>query len=217
LIARGLFIFAFKVESMRFKTQNPLSLSFSLCCGLLLLCAPATAQTSEVSTAARALIQEALTARGAGDTTQALRLLTDLTFTARASDAAAAKLRLSYVHYGAKNREQAKVYFRELTEMPPAINDTARGEAALRLAYLSNGEERTRLAERIVAGEFDVSREHLTEAYHLAAAQAHGNHDLVRAMELYSESPAMEPVASARPYALKELAGLCLRVTVGVL
>lgn len=168
-----------------------------------------------VAPATRAIIESAQSARASGNTTEALRVLTNYTFTAPPREAAAAKLRLSYLHLAQKDRDQAKVYFQQLLDLPAGVNDIAKGEAALRLAYLNRGEERTRLAERIVAGEFQVSRDDLAEAHHIAAAQAHGRRDLLKAVEFYSTSPSMEPQAAKRTYVLKELAGLYFEMAKG--
>lgn len=124
-------------------------------------------------------------------------------------------LRLGYLHVAADHKLAARERFSRLAKIPEGMNDAVRGEAALRMAYLTEGQSRGVWAERIVAGQFKVKQAELYEAYRLAAGVAHKRDDLRRAIELYQQTPEIETTGPQRAYILKELAGLYFEVGKG--
>jgi len=124
-------------------------------------------------------------------------------------------LRLGYLYTAAKDKEKARDRFKRLANLPEGLDDAARAEAALRLAYLSTGRERGTWAERIVTGQYKGSPDQINDAYRLAAGAAHQRGDLQRAIELYQETPEINGSGSKKSYLYKELAGLYFEVAKG--
>ena len=160
-------------------------------------------------------IQAAATLHKAGKTTAAINSLKDYLKTASAEESVRPMLRLGYYYVAAGRKGAAKERFNRLAQLPEGMDDAARGEAALRMAYLTHDRERALWAERIVAGSYKVTDDQLSSAYRLAAAEAHRRDDLRRAIELYQTTPELQTTGSRRAYIFKELAGLYFEVGKG--
>lgn len=174
-------------------------------------CGPAVCQIES----SKAAISAALIQHKAGQTTQAIQSLENYLKTASSVEAPEPMLRLAYLYTAAKRKNEAREKFLRLANLPTGLDDAVKGEAALRMAYLTNGKERGIWAERIVAGQFQVDEASLVKAYRLAAGAAHQRGDLRRAIELYQWTPEIELGGANKSYLFKELAGLYFELAKG--
>lgn len=189
----------------------------ALCCIGICLSLNCFGQTTVSLPSASSIdaVHVALTMHKAGNTTAAISSLENYLKTAAPVDAIRPIRQLAYLYIADHNKTAAKNRFLRLAKLKPGMADDVRGEAALRMAYLSKGRDRAIWAERIVAGDFTVTDEQLYQAYRLAAGVAHSRDDLRRAVELYQQTPEIETAGSGRAYVFKELAGLYFEVAKG--
>jgi hypothetical protein len=124
---------------------------------------PDTVVEDACSPAYRAVEQDALQLWEGGQRETARGLIQHEIDTAPPADAAAARLRLGYMHLSDKNTSEAATLFEALNALDAGINDPVRAEAAERLAYLALREKNHALCrsrfQSLVSGDYSLTHE----------------------------------------------------------
>ena len=156
-----------------------------------------------------------------GETTKSRAILLAEIASGPPGDAAAAKLRLAYQYNSVRTATgprdpNGRRLFAELTELPSGVNDRARGEAAVRLAHLSNREIGGKdLCDRILGGQYLVTHDEYCEIAMMRAAIHHREMKHLSAIPYYEALAANSRKSEYRAKAETELAGLWIELAKG--